>query len=133
MNAFSSGPITQFQTTSPDLYAFAITGHVDDDAAEDLAKYMNAAFDAHDGKVNMLLDLSAFTGSDWDSFLDGDVITSRFRALKHVDKYAVIGAPEGAARMISIMDKVIPVQARAFAVEESDAAWAWVGEARATA
>ncbi len=133
MTAFSSGPITQMQTHSPKLYAFAVTGHIDDDASEDLAKFMNDVFDRHEEKIDMLLDLSAFSGSDWDSFLDGDVIASRFRALTNVDKYAVIGAPDRAAKMINLLDKVIPVQAKAFGADEVEAAWTWVGEARPVA
>lgn len=133
MTDFSHEPISQMQTSSPNLYAFVVSGHIDDDASEALAKYMNDVFDRHEEKVDMLFDLSGFSGSDWDSFLDADVIASRFRALTNVDKYAVVGAPERAAKMIGLMDKIIPVQARAFSKDEMDAAWSWLGEARATA
>ena len=125
MPLFTHGPVTQIPTTDPKVYAFRITGHVDEDTSEALAKFMNTTFDEHEGKVDMLLDMTFFTGSDWDSFLDSDVIASRFRSLKHVHRYAVVGAPAGAARMISMMDKVIPVEARAF--EDLEAAWAFVG------
>ncbi len=96
------------------------------DASEAMAEYMNQVFDQND-KISMLLDLTGFTGSDWDTMLDGDVIQSRFRALSHVDRYAVIGAPENAAKMISFMDKIIPVDARAFDASEAQAAWKFVG------
>lgn len=127
MVPFTSGPITQIPASAPHVYAFRVTGHIDDDASEALAKYMNAAFDAHQEKVNMLLDLTGYTGSDWDSMLDDDVITSRFRALSEVHRYAVVGAPDRAATMIGILDRVIPVEARAFASDEIDDAWAFVG------
>ncbi len=126
MQTFAHGPIQQIATDSPTVYAFRITGHIDDDDAEAMAKYMNEVFDKTD-KVNMLLDLSRFTGSDWDSMLDGDVIRSRFRSLSHVAKYAVIGAPDSAASMIGFMDKIIPVEARAFDASEEAAAWQFVG------
>lgn len=130
MTSFSHGPISQLHTTSPRLYAFVVSGHIDDDASEALAKYMNGVFDKHSEKVDMLLDLSGFSGSDWDSILDVDVIASRLRALTNVDKYAVVGAPDSAARMIALMDKIIPVKARAFDKTEMEAAWAWLGEKR---
>ena len=133
MTDVSFGPITQMQTTSPTLYAFAVSGRIDDDASEAMAKYMNAAFDRHDSKVDMLLDLTACTGSDWDSFLDKDVIVSRFRALSNVGKYAVIGAPERATKMINLLDSVIPMDARAFPSDAVEAAWSWVGEERPAA
>ncbi|WP_424968896.1 STAS/SEC14 domain-containing protein [Dinoroseobacter sp. S375] len=128
MDLFQHGPIQQISTTSPSVYAFRITGHMDDDAAEALAEFMNDAFDRHDEKIDMLLDLSGFTGSDWDSMFDGDVIESRFRALTELRRYAVIGAPAKAQKMIGFMDKLIPVEAKAFSAAEADQAWAFVGE-----
>ncbi|SMY06938.1 STAS/SEC14 domain-containing protein [Flavimaricola marinus] len=124
--AFSFGPIQQIKTDVPTVYAFKVTGRMTDDASEALAKVMNIAFDQHK-KVNLLLDLSGFTGSDWDSLFDDDVIESRFRALKHVSRYAVVGAPERANRMIGFLDKIIPVDARAFSVSETGDAWTFVG------
>lgn len=126
MQHFSHGAITQIPTDNPKVYAFRVVGHIEDDDEEALAEYMNDAFDMND-KVDMLLDLSAYTGSDWDAMFDGDVIKSRFRALRKVGRYAVIGAPDGAARMINVMDKIIPVDAKAFPATEADAAWAFVG------
>lgn len=126
MTHFTSGPITEIPTDAPTVHAFRVTGRIDDDASEDLAKHMNAVFDRFD-KVNMLLDLTGFTGSDWDSMLDGDVIVSRFRALSHVERYVVIGAPERAADMIALMNKVLPVEAKAFDADEAAQAWAFVG------
>ena len=126
MSLFSFGPIQQIATDNTNVYAFRITGHIDDDASEAMAKFMNDVFDRSD-KVNMLLDMTGFTGSDWDAMLDGDVIESRFRSLKHVAKYAVVGAPAKAAKMIAIMDKLIPVEARAFEQSEAKQAWDFVG------
>jgi alkanesulfonate monooxygenase SsuD/methylene tetrahydromethanopterin reductase-like flavin-dependent oxidoreductase (luciferase family) len=126
MTHFNHGPIQQIPTNSETVFAFQIHGHIDDDASEALAKFMNDAFDKHP-KVNMLLDMAKFTGSDWDSMFDGDVIKSRFRSLQHVDRYAVVGAPDRAAKMIALMDKVIPVDARAFDEHESAKAWGFVG------
>lgn len=123
---FSHGSITQIPTTKDDVYAFRITGHVDDDDVEAMAKFMNIAFDKP-GKVSMLLDLTAMTGRDLDAMFDGDVLTANFRSWSEVDKYAVIGAPEFASRMIGWMDKVIPVEARAFKADEADEAWAFIG------
>lgn len=101
-------------------------GRIDDDASEALAKHMNDVFDREE-KVCMLLDLTEFTGSDWDVMFDDDVIESRFRALRHVKKYAVVGAPDRASKMIGILDKIIPVEAKAFEAGEIEAAWGFVG------
>ena len=132
MSLFANGPIQQIETDNLNVYAFRVTGHIDDDASEAMAEFMNSVFDQKD-EVNMLLDLTGFTGSDWDSMLDADVIESRFRSLKHVKKYAVIGAPDRAAKMIGFMDKIIPVEAKAFDVLEAPEAWAFVGAKSLTA
>ncbi|MEL7231394.1 MAG: STAS/SEC14 domain-containing protein, partial [Pseudomonadota bacterium] len=101
-------------------------GHVDDDDVEAMAEFMNDTFDKP-GKVSMLLDLTAMTGRDLDAVFDGEVLKAQFRAWKEVEKYAVIGAPESAARMIGWMDKVIPVEARAFEAADASLAWSFVG------
>ena len=124
---FSHGSITQIPTTSPKLHAFRITGHVDDDDMEEMAEHMNKVFDAADDKVDMLLDLGGMTGRDLDSVFDGDVMKAQVRSWSKVGRYAVIAAPERAARMIEWVDKVIPVEAKAFDAAEADAAWAFVG------
>ncbi|WP_306115548.1 MULTISPECIES: STAS/SEC14 domain-containing protein [unclassified Roseovarius] len=126
MPNFHSGTVTEIATEAPDVYAFRFSGHLDDDTAEELAEYMNHAFDRHE-KVNMLMDLTDFSGSDWDAILDYDVVRSRLRSLSHVNRYAVIGAQERAETMISIADKLLPVEAKAFDTSEADAAWAFVG------
>ncbi len=133
MSLFNSGPIQQIETTSPSLYAFRIDGYIDDNASEALAEFMNAAFDRHEEKVDMLLDLTNFTGSDWDSMFDGDVIKSRFRSLSEVNRYAVIGAPTRAQKMIEFFDRFISVEAKAFSAAEAGDAWAFVGETRLAA
>jgi hypothetical protein len=126
MTQFAHGAVTQIPTNSPTVYAFKVDGHIDDDTSEAMAKFMNEVFDRTQS-VNMLLDLRGFLGSDWDSMLDGDVLESRFRALSHVARYAVIGAPDKAAKMISLMDTIIPVEAKAFDADEADQAWRFVG------
>jgi len=121
--------VKQIATTSDTVFAFDVSGHVSDDDAEALAEYMNDVFDRHD-KVNMLMRLDGFTGSDKSALFDGDVIESRWRSLFNVGKYAVVGAPEGASKMVDFMDKLIPVDAKSFTSAEEDQAWQFVGAAR---
>ncbi|WP_424973915.1 hypothetical protein [Dinoroseobacter sp. S124A] len=76
MTQFQTSTITQRDIISPELYAVRVAGHVENDAAEALVEFMRAAFDRHDDKIDMRLDLTAFTGNDWDSLFDGDVTIS---------------------------------------------------------
>jgi hypothetical protein len=75
----------------------------------------------------MLMRLDGFTDSDKTALFDGDVIVSRWRSLFNVEKYAVVGAPDGASKMIDFMDKLLPVDAKAFSSKQERDAWDFVG------
>jgi SpoIIAA-like len=123
--------IQQIAATAPDVYAFRIRGEV---AAEDLqamAKTINAAFDVQPA-VSMLLIFDHYEGVETGAGFDLETVTSQFRSLAKVEKYAVVGAPRVASVMINVMDKVIPTDARTFEADEEPLAWAFVG-ARPTA
>lgn len=126
MSEFSHGAISKVATDNPSVHAFRIAGHVEDDDMEAMAEYMNDIFDSANGKVDMLLDLGGMTGRDLDVMFDGDVLMAQIRAWSKVGRYAVIAAPDRAAKMIEWADKVIPVEARAFEASEADAAWLFV-------
>ncbi|WP_415404981.1 STAS/SEC14 domain-containing protein [Tateyamaria sp. SN3-11] len=117
--------ITQIATDRADLYAFRLTGKITDDAMEDMAEYMNTAFDAHHDKIDMLMIFDRFEGSEFGASWDWDVIKSRFKALSNVDRYVVVGAPDRADKMIALMDRILPVNAETF--EDEAAAWQALG------
>ncbi|UWQ18834.1 STAS/SEC14 domain-containing protein [Jannaschia sp. M317] len=118
--------IRRIPTVDPATFAFEIEGEVSAEEMETLAKQMNAAFDTYD-QVNMLLVFAPYGGSELGAGLDWESIRSRFRSLSHVNKYAVVGAPEGAAMMIEAVGRMIPVEARTFDLPDIDAAWDFVG------
>ena len=121
------GTVTRIPTDRPDLYAFEIDGEVTSEAMEAMSETMNAAFDAHEGKVDMLLLFREYAGSEAGATLDGDVIASRFRSLSNVARYVVVGAPESAETMIEAMGKLMPVEAHTFPLPEASAAWTLLG------
>lgn len=131
MPTLTATSIKQIPTDNPKVFAFEVKGHVSDDDAEAMAEFMNDVFDRHE-KVNMLIRLDGYTGSDKDALFDGDVIESRWCSLFKVDKYVVVGAPEGVSRMIRFMDKILPVDAKAFDKGQDAEAWAYVGAQPAT-
>ncbi|WP_281969220.1 STAS/SEC14 domain-containing protein [Roseovarius nanhaiticus] len=130
MSTFHHGSIKAIATDNPRVHAFEIVGHADDDDVEAMAEHMNEVFDRADGKVDMLLDLSAMTGRDLDAIFDGDVLKAQVRSWTKVGKYAVIGAPTRAAKIIEWADKVIPVEAKAFEADRANEAWAFVSASR---
>lgn len=118
--------IKQIAASDPAVYAFAIDGEVSKSDMETMADYMNEKFDAHD-TVSMLLIFERYDGSEAGAGFEWSSLKSRIRSISKVDKYAVVGAPDGARRMIEGMGKIIPVEARTFDAAERDAAWAFVG------
>ena len=125
--------VSRIPVDKASVYAFEITGKVSADAMESMAKQMNAVFDAHEEKVDMLLLFRDFEGSEFGASLDGDVIRSRFRALTNVDKYVVVGAPDSAETMLKMMGAIIPVEAHTFDLKELNQAWALLGVSPSTA
>ena len=119
--------VARLSTDRSDLYAFEIRGEVSEEAMESMAKTMNAAFDAHDGKVDMLLVFRDFDGSEAGATLDLDVVASRLRALTNVARYVVVGAPDAANTMIEAMATLMPVEAHTFPLARLDEAWALLG------
>ena len=122
-----SDSVTRIATDRSDLYAFEIRGEVTDEAMASMAETMNAAFDAHDDKVDMLLVFRGFEGSEPGATLDFDVIASRIRALTNVARYVVVGAPDAAVAMIETMAKLMPVEAHTFPLARLGEAWTLLG------
>lgn len=117
--------ISQIQVASPDVYAFRIKGEIESEDLAQIATLMNDAFDTHEA-ASMLLIFAPYDGAEAGAGLDLEVMTSQFRSITKVDKYAVVGAPSFATTLINIMDKIMPVDARTFSPEEEGAAWDFV-------
>lgn len=122
-----SESVTRLTSDRADLYAFEIRGEVSEEAMESMAQTMNAAFDAHEDKVDMLLVFRDFDGSESGATLDMEVIGSRIRSLTNVARYVVVGAPESANTMIETMAKMMPLDAHTFPLHRLGEAWALLG------
>jgi len=118
--------ITQLQVDEPSVFAFVIHGEVSQDDMKRMAATMNAAFDTHDS-VSMLLIFAPYEGSETGAGLNVETLKSQFRSLRHVEKYAVVGAPRAAAALINTMGSLIPVEARTFDAADEQEAWRFVG------
>ena len=119
--------IETIPTLAADVYAFRVTPDLDKEGLGEMASILNTAFDRHAGKVRVMIVMDGFEMSDAFTGISGEAIKAELRSLKHVSRYAVVGAPGAAAAMISAMDKIIPVDARAFDKTEMAQAWDFVG------
>ena len=118
--------ITEIPTGRQDVFAFRIAGEVEAAEMEAMAQRMNDAFDRFDS-VNMLIIFDLYEGSETGASLNIEAMKAQFRAVSKVGRYAVVGAPEAASRIIDLFDRVSPVDARTFDSDEEHAAWRFVG------
>jgi hypothetical protein len=120
-----SAAIHRLESPRPTLLAFEIRGKIAKPDIEAMAHQIDQAFDAYD-RIDILLIMAPFEGMDAAAAFDGEALAAQARSLRHVRKYAVVGAPAWARAMIEVSDKLSPVEAKTFGLEEAAEAWAWV-------
>jgi len=123
---FASERIRQVATDAPSVYAFRIEGGVSADELAAMSRLLDEAFERHD-KISMLLLLDGFGPSDALSSISPKSLATQARSAFNVERYAVVGPPPSAARMIETFDTVSSIDARTFDPGEEDAAWDFVG------
>ena len=123
---FASDRIRQIAAVPPSVLAFRIEGGATSEEMGAMAEIVDDAFDRQ-GTVNMLLILHDYEPSDAMAGLSLRSLKTQARSVSHIGRYAVVGAPSAAARMIGAFDKVSNIEARAFDPQDEAAAWAFVG------
>lgn len=118
--------VVPIPTDHAHVYAFDITGNLDATGMGQMGEMLNHAFDQHPGKVNVLLRFKHFETSDAGVGTTLSAMKAQLRSLTHVQRYAVVGAPQAADNMISFFNHIIPVDARTFPADQEQAAWSFV-------
>ena len=118
--------VVPIPTDHDHVRAFDVTGDLDATGMGEMAEILNTAFDTHDGKINVLLRFKDFETSDAGVGTTFSAIKAQLRSLTHVDRYAVVGAPQAAENMINFFNHIIPVEARTFEADQEQAAWDFV-------
>lgn len=96
--------------------------------ADDVDKLL-APLEAHmkgDEKINLLVRFKHYDGFDPAILIDGSVMGSKIKAITHLGRYAVVGAPKWMAAMVSTVGAMMPFEMQMFDASEDAAAWAWV-------
>lgn len=127
--AAPDGSIARRKSPRDTLLVFEIRDRISKPDIEWMAGISDRAFDLH-GEVDMLLIMTNYEGTHLGARFDADAASAQARALSHVRRYAVVGAPAWASAMIELSGKVTPVDTKTFKLEEEQAAWAWVNEGR---
>lgn len=130
MNAAPDGSVIQREAPRPDLLAFEIKAKITKPDIEWMSAVTDAAMKAHD-KIDMLIIMSKYDGSDIGATFDGYAASVKARSVAHIQRYVVVGAPTVAKAMINLSGVIMPVETKTFELEEEPAAWAWLAQARA--
>lgn len=118
------GSVAQLDAPRPDLLVFEVQGKIAKPDIEWMAERTEAAFDTLE-TIDMLLLLRPWDGMEAGAAVDGEMLWSQLRSVRHVRRYAVVGAPAWARAMINLGSVLSPVEARTF--DASGEAWAWLG------
>ena len=128
MSSAPDGSIIQRESPRPDLLAFEIQDKITKPDIEWMSSIADAAMQAH-GKIDMLIVMSNFEGSDLGATFDGYATSVMARSVAHIRHYVVVGAPKFAEAMINMSGMVMPVETKTFDLADEAAAWAYLAEA----
>ncbi|MCJ2117266.1 STAS/SEC14 domain-containing protein [Methylobacterium sp. J-001] len=128
MNAAPDGSVIQREAPRADLLAFEIKDRITKPDIEWMSSIADEAMKIHD-KIDMLLIMSNYEGSDLGARFDGYASTVMARSVAHIRNYVVVGAPLFARAMITLSGTVMPVETKTFDLADEAAAWAYLAEA----
>ncbi|MHB2206405.1 SpoIIAA family protein [Methylobacterium sp. CM6257] len=128
MNAAPDGSVIQRDAPRPDLVAFEIKDRITKPDIEWMSSIADAAMKAH-SKIDMLLIMSNYEGTDLGARFDGYANEVMARSVARIRAYVVVGAPMFARAMIKLSGTIMPVETKTFDLSEEAAAWAYLAEA----
>lgn len=128
MNTAPDGSVIQRDAPRPDLVAFDIKDKITKTDIEWMSAVTDRAMQAHD-KIDMLLIMSNYEGSDLGAKFDGYANSVKARSVAHIRNYVVVGAPAFAEAMIKLSGLIMPVETKTFDLADEAAAWAYLAEA----
>lgn len=109
----------------PDLLVFEIDARITQADIEWMAARVSAAFDERD-EIDMLIVMRNYEGVELGAVFDPAAMKVGMRSLRHVRRYAVVGAPAWASAMINLFSPLTPVEEKTFPLEGEAKARIWV-------
>lgn len=113
---------------SDGVIAWEFDGRV---SREDVARVFGPLEKATEGgrKVNLLVRFKSYEGFDLSLLTDGDFLGRKVDAVRHIARYAVVGAPPWMGGMLGMVAPMMPFEIRQFTLDEEAEARQWVGMA----
>ena len=125
--------VTPIPTQHAHVYAFDISARLDAKGMAEMVETLNHAFDRHNGKINLLLRFDGLEALSALKTLNFGVAKLKIRSLRHIARYAVVGAPTGTSKIVNVLNHFIPVESRSFAAKDETDAWIFVNAPKNTA
>jgi hypothetical protein len=117
-----TGVIAQLPAPRADLLIFEIGGRIAKPDIEWMGARAEAAFDTI-GEIDLLVLMKPWDGMDLAAAVDGELYRAQARSLRHVRRYAVVGAPLWAKAMINLGRPLTPIAERTFDDEAEARRW----------
>jgi len=117
--------VRPLETGDPGVHAWEIDGRITRADVARVSAPLAAAFERGE-TVNLLVRIKDYDGFDAAILTERALIALKLAALRHVDRYAIVGAKAWMERMASLMDPLIAPELRAFDPGDEDEAWSWV-------
>ena len=114
------------ETDNPDVLAFELDGTIRAGEAEAIGEYFNEAFD-RGRPLHILGRIKHLGGAQPGVALNPEYLLMKLRALRGVDRYAVVGGPAWVRTWIALVNPLVKMDVRHFEVDEEGLAWTWVG------
>jgi hypothetical protein len=115
----------RLETGSDRLYAFEIDGRLGEADIDLMLAPLTAAFERGE-KIDVLLRIRDFEWFEAQGAFRSSVFSAKMAALRHLRRYAIVGAPDWMEAMIRLTDRLTAIEMRAFDDDEEDEAWAWI-------
>lgn len=117
--------IFRIPTEEPSLFAFEVRGKIRKGDLRLMAETVEQGFNMFE-RIDILILMTRYDGIELGAAFDPEGLSAQAQSVRHVRRYAVVGAPRWVETMITIGDSLSPVDARTFDLAEAEEAWAWV-------
>ena len=113
-------------TDSDDVMGFEIDGHIGRAEMDAFAHQVNAKSADHAPR-GVLVRYKSYRGIDPSAVFDREYIKMKLGLMDHLERYAVVGAPDWMREMVGLARAAFDVDFQTFDLDDEDDAWEWLG------
>ena len=118
--------ITIIETDTPGVLGFQLDGTIGADELPAAVAYFDEAME-RERPVRILGRFRHLGGIEPKALLSTDYLTMKLRALRKVERYAVVGGPAWLRAWIGLLAPLVKMEVRHFEAGDEALAWSWLG------